>query len=86
MILSLSVAGILPTIEAYGVLLTNTISAILAWGAFGYVPYFTQSCFVAGRVMISCVFDFGRLLWFTIRYGDRLRAVVDVGFSTADNN
>lgn len=22
----------------------------------------------------------------TIRYGDRLRAVVDVGFSTADNN
>ncbi|KAH9483455.1 Itaconate transport protein [Psilocybe cubensis] len=26
------------------------------------------------------------LLWVTIRYGDRLRAVVDVGFSTADNN
>ena len=29
---------------------------------------------------------FFRLLWFTIEYGERLRAVVDVGFSTADNN
>jgi hypothetical protein len=27
-----------------------------------------------------------RLLWFTIEYGERLRAVVDVGFSTAGNN
>jgi len=35
--MSLTIAAILPMIEAYGVLFTNTISAILAWGAFGYV-------------------------------------------------
>ncbi|KIM49869.1 hypothetical protein M413DRAFT_117879 [Hebeloma cylindrosporum] len=60
-LMSLSIAAILPMIEAYGVLFTNTVSVALTWGGFG-------------------------LLWFTIRYGNRLRAVVDVGFSTADNN
>lgn len=35
------------------------------------------------RVWILNIF---RLLFFTIRYGDWMRAVVDVGFSTADNN
>jgi len=59
--ISLSIAMILPMIERYGVLFTDTVSAVLAWGAFG-------------------------LLWLTIRYGDRLRSVVDVGFSTAENN
>ena len=37
MFMSLAIAAILPMIEAYGVLLTNTVSAILAWGGFGYV-------------------------------------------------
>ena len=37
MVLSLAIAAILPMIEAYGVLFTNTVSAILAWGGFGYV-------------------------------------------------
>jgi hypothetical protein len=35
--MSLSIAAILPMIEAYGVLFTNTVAAILAWGGFGYV-------------------------------------------------
>ena len=34
---SLSIAAILPMVQAYGVLFTNTVSAILAWGGFGYV-------------------------------------------------
>ncbi|PPQ91937.1 hypothetical protein CVT25_000980 [Psilocybe cyanescens] len=59
--MALAVAGILPMIDTYGVVVTNTVAAILAW--IGFI-----------------------LLWGTIRYGDRLRAVVDVGFSTADNN
>ena len=83
--MSLSIAAILPMIEAYGVLFTNTAAAILAWGAFGYVE--THVCYLGGHVIILHVLHFNnRLLWLTIRYGDRLRAVVDVGFSTADNN
>ncbi|KAF9554261.1 MFS general substrate transporter [Agrocybe pediades] len=61
-IMALCIAGVLPMIENYGVVVTDTLSAVAAW-----------------------VFGFG-LLWVTIRYGERLRAVVDVGFSTADNN
>ncbi|KAF8161883.1 MFS general substrate transporter [Pholiota molesta] len=58
---SMFIAGILPSIENYGVVATNTGAAVLAWIGFGLI---------AG----------------TIHYGDRLRAVVNVGFSTAENN
>jgi hypothetical protein len=47
---------------------------------------FTHLGYLGGHIVILRVLHFDRLLWFTIRYGDRLRAVVDVGFSTADNN
>ncbi|KAF8803996.1 MFS general substrate transporter [Phlegmacium glaucopus] len=61
LLISIAFSGILPMIGTYGLVVTNTASALLAWLGFG-------------------------LLWFTIEYGERLRAVVDVGFSTADNN
>ncbi|KAF9009713.1 major facilitator superfamily domain-containing protein [Cyathus striatus] len=61
MIQSLTITAILPMVNTYGVVVTNTIAAVLGWVAF---------------VMI----------WTTIRYGSQLRAVVDVGFSTADSN
>jgi len=60
-LITIVASGTFPMIETYGVAVTNTTSALLAWFGFG-------------------------LLWFTIEYGERLRAVVDVGFSTADNN
>jgi len=59
--ISIGVSAIFPMIESYGLVMTNAVSALLAWLGFG-------------------------LLWFTIKYGERLRAVVDVGFSTADDN
>ncbi|KAH7911114.1 MFS general substrate transporter [Hygrophoropsis aurantiaca] len=49
--------GIMPSLDHYGVLITNLLSASLAWVAYG-------------------------LLVLMIRYGDKLRAMVDVGFST----
>ncbi|KAF8804007.1 MFS general substrate transporter [Phlegmacium glaucopus] len=61
LLISIAVSGTLPMIGTYGLVVTNTATALLAWVGFG-------------------------LLWFTIEYGERLRAVVDVGFSTADNN
>jgi len=85
--MSLSIAMILPMIERYGVLFTNIASAVLAWGAFGYVriPRYNYMAIMPGSHK-SLRLAFGRLLWFTIRYGDRLRAVVDVGFSKAEYN
>ncbi|KAF8812965.1 MFS general substrate transporter, partial [Phlegmacium glaucopus] len=49
---SIAVSGTLPMIGTYGLVVTNTTTALLAWVGFG-------------------------LLWFTIEYGERLRAVVD---------
>ncbi|KAF9481300.1 MFS general substrate transporter [Pholiota conissans] len=60
-VMSLFIAGILPSVERYGVLITDAGTAIIAWIGFG-------------------------LIVGTIRYGDRLRAVINVGFSTAENN
>ncbi|CAA7261029.1 unnamed protein product [Cyclocybe aegerita] len=60
-VMSIAIAAILPMIEKYGVVVTNTAGAVLGWIGFG-------------------------LLWMAITYGDRFRAMADVGFSTADNN
>jgi len=59
--ISIAISVILPTIETYGLVVTTTASALLAWLGFG-------------------------LLWFTIEYGEQMRTVVDVGFSTVDDN
>ncbi|TFK35473.1 major facilitator superfamily domain-containing protein [Crucibulum laeve] len=59
--MSVAIAGILPMIETYGVVVTNTCAAILGWIGFG-------------------------LLWLTIRYGESMRAWVNIGYSTAENN
>ncbi|KAF9043988.1 MFS general substrate transporter [Panaeolus papilionaceus] len=61
MVASFMIAGLLPMIDTYGVLITNSCAAIFAWIGF-------------------------LLLWLTIQNGDKLRAIVDVGFSTAENN
>jgi hypothetical protein len=76
--MSLAIAGILPLINLIGVAATNTLSAFLALLGFGlgFALIFSS---ISNMFLI-------RLLWFTIRYGDRMRAWVDVGYSTAENN
>ncbi|KAJ7897559.1 MFS general substrate transporter, partial [Mycena olivaceomarginata] len=59
MFLAAVVAGILPSIERYGVLGTDAIAAGIAW---------------AGAI------------WLVIQYGDRMRAWLDIGYSTQENN
>lgn len=58
-ILSIAISGILPSINHFGVLVTNTAVGIIAWGGF-------------------------ILLWLTIKYGDKMRVWVDVGYSTIE--
>ncbi|KXN87018.1 putative transporter AQR1 [Leucoagaricus sp. SymC.cos] len=57
-LLTFAIAGVMPMMDAYGMLFTNTISALLAW--IGFV-----------------------LLAMTVKYGEQMRAWVDVGYSTA---
>ncbi|KAJ7502894.1 MFS general substrate transporter [Mycena galericulata] len=59
LLLSIAVAGVLPSINHFGLLATNSVAGVLAWAGF-------------------------LLLWLTIRYGDRMRAWVDVGYSTVE--
>ncbi|KAJ7647598.1 MFS general substrate transporter [Roridomyces roridus] len=59
LLLSVAVSGILPSINRFGLVATNTASAIFAW--------------------CGCL-----MLWVTIRYGDKMRAWVDVGYSTIE--
>ncbi|KAH8100389.1 MFS general substrate transporter [Cristinia sonorae] len=58
-VVSLAVAGLLPSIDTIGLMATYTITA--AASLLGY-----------------------SLIWAVIQYGDRMRAYVDIGFSTAD--
>ncbi|KAJ6497761.1 MFS general substrate transporter [Mycena sanguinolenta] len=58
-LLSIAVSGILPSINLYGVLITDVAVGIIAWGGFV-------------------------LLWLTIKYGDKMRAWIDVGYSTIE--
>ncbi|KAJ7127020.1 major facilitator superfamily domain-containing protein [Mycena epipterygia] len=60
LLLSIAISGILPSISYFGLVATNTVAGLLAWGGF-------------------------LLLWLTIRYGDRMRAWVDVGYSTIES-
>ncbi|KAF8880847.1 major facilitator superfamily domain-containing protein [Infundibulicybe gibba] len=60
-LMSLSMAIILPLIDTIGVAATNALGAMLEWLALG---------------VLLCI----------IRYGAQMRAWVDVGYSTAENN
>ena len=77
-VLALGVSGILPAIERFGLLATYTAAAVLSWLAFGYVSCF---CRQADPIM-----NYSRLLLITIKYGDRMRAWIDVGYSTPATN
>jgi len=66
----------------------NGFRAIIMSGAIaGIIPMIETYGVVATNFTAAILawVGFG-LLYFTIRYGDWMRAVVDVGFSTADNN
>jgi len=60
-LVALAVAATLPMIDAYGILVTNALCAILVWISFVGLCY-------------------------TIKYGEQMRAWVDVGYSTAEDH
>ncbi|KAJ6555231.1 major facilitator superfamily domain-containing protein [Mycena sp. CBHHK59/15] len=59
--LSAAVSSVLPSIDCFGVLVTDAGAACIAWAGF-------------------------IIIWLVIRHGPRMRAWIDIGYSTAENN
>lgn len=79
MIIACVTAFILPLINAVGVAATGAIFAAIAWLGFGCVVF---SVLIAFRPADMS----SRMFLLTIKYGDRMRAWVDVGYSTVRDN
>jgi hypothetical protein len=81
-LVALAVAVTLPMIDTYGILLTHTLCAVSVWISFVYVVILKRKRKEKSLLIITS--DSG--LGFIIKYGGQMRAWVDVGFSTAENN
>jgi hypothetical protein len=82
-LVALAVAATLPMIDAYGILATNALCAILVWISFMYVWSFQKFFFL----LIIDILDLGYSgLCYTIKYGEQMRAWIDVGYSTAEDH
>ena len=80
-LVALAVAVTLPMIDAYGLLATHALCAILLWMSFVYVVVLKKKKTTKSLIMI---FDSGFCC--VIKYGEQMRAWVDVGFSNAENH
>jgi hypothetical protein len=79
-LVALAVAVTLPMIDTYGILVTNALCAVLVWISFMYVDRSERK----KKKLIIMTFDSG--LYYVIKYGDQMRAWIDVGYSTAENH
>ena len=77
-LVALSVAATLPMIDVYGILATHALCAVLVWISFVYV--------VLKKITKLLILKFDSGLYYVIKYGDQMRAWVDVEFSTAENH
>jgi hypothetical protein len=77
------VAVILPMIDAYGAAMTYLLCAILIWTSYGYVIISGEK---KGKQMDSLIMTFDSGLYYIIKYGDQMRAGIDIGFLAVENN
>ena len=68
-------------IDAYGAAVTYLLCAILIWTSYGYVIIPENKKQTISWCMTS---DSG--LYYIIKYGDQMRAGVDIGFLAVENN
>ena len=76
LILAFVTAWTFPLINSIGVTATNTLFAIVAWLGYGCVCNTSCGVFTLSSMLF-------RMILFTIRYGDRMRAWVDIGYTTS---
>jgi hypothetical protein len=82
-VVAIIVAVSLPMIDTYGIFLTNALCAVLVWISFRYVFVSEKQ---TPRVFADSEDLFKSGLYYIIKYGDEMRAWVDIGFSTIEDN
>ena len=73
----MAVAVILPMINVYGIVVSYVLSALLIWISYGYVVVPKKN------EMKLLLMTSNSGLYSIIKYGDQMRARVDIGFSSA---
>ena len=83
-VVAMTVAVTLPMIYTYGIAVSYTLCAVLIWVSYRYVivPEKKKKKGVAGVNDISK----NSGLYYVIKYGDEMRAWVDIGFSSIEDN
>ena len=84
-LVALAVAATLPMIDTYGILATNALCAVLVWISFMYVfvsKKEKKEDFTDNDIFL----DLDSGLCYTIKYGEQMRAWIDVGYSTAEDH
>ena len=86
-LVAMTVAVVLPMIHTYGIAVSYTLCAVLIWVSYRYV-------IVSGEkkkrkekkwilLLMACETSG---LYYMIKYGDEMRAWVDIGFSRVEDN
>lgn len=78
-IVAITIAASLPMIDAYGIAETYALCTVLVWISFGYVVFLKMNLLYHNDTLISG-------LHYIIKYGNEMRAWIDIGFSTVEND
>ena len=79
---AIAVAVTLPMIDAYGATVTYLLCAILVWISYGYVVVPPKKKTQIDLLIMTT--DSG--LYYIIKYGDKMRAGIDIGSLAVENN
>ena len=75
-----TVAITLPVIDAYGAAVTYLLCAVLIWISYGYVIVPQK------KRKDSLIMTSNSVLYYLIKYGDQMRAGIDIGSLAVENN
>jgi hypothetical protein len=74
---AMTVAVTLPIIDAYGAAVMYLLFAVLIWIAYGYVVVSKK------KIFDSLIMTFDSGLYYIIKYGDQMRAGIDIGLGSS---
>jgi hypothetical protein len=75
---AITVAVTFPMIDTFGAVVTYLLCAVLMWISYGYV--------VVPKEMDSLIMTSDSALYYIIKYGDQMRAGIDIGSLAVENN
>jgi hypothetical protein len=77
---AMTVAITLPMIDAYGAAVMYLLCAVLIWISYGYVVVPER------KEKGSLIMTTDSVLCYIIKYGDKMRAGINIGFSAVENS